>query len=144
MRNLVKRTSSRSGNYPSIFNNLFLTENNRGNSFNRQFPSVNIKDEEKAYTLELALPGYQKEDLSIKLEKDMLIISSENKEENAEKEAAYTRREFSHSSFSRSFTLPERVDIENIDAITVNGILLLTLPKKEEPLKNKVKLISIK
>lgn len=144
MRNLVKRTSSRSGNYPSIFNNLFLTENSRSNSFSRQFPSVNIKDEEKAYTLELALPGYQKEDLSIKLEKDMLIISSENKEENAEKEAAYTRREFSHTSFSRSFTLPERVDIENIDAITVNGILVLTLPKIEEPLKNNVKLISIK
>tara|TARA_Y100000385_G_C13086806_1_gene636787 strand:+ start:2079 stop:2513 length:435 start_codon:yes stop_codon:yes gene_type:complete len=144
MRNLIKKTNARSRSYPSIFNDLFLTENIRNTSFKRQFPPVNIKDGDKTYTLELALPGYKKEDLSIKLDKNILIISSENNEKSEEKLDTYTRREFSPTSFSRSFTLPESVDIENIDASTVQGILILTLPKKEEALKNKVKHISIK
>jgi HSP20 family protein len=65
----------------------------------------------------------------------MLTISSEKEESKEEKDALYTRKEYNYSSFSRSFTLPEEVNKEKIEATYEDGVLKLALPKKEEAKK---------
>jgi HSP20 family protein len=80
----------------------------------------------------MAAPGMKKNDFHINLEKVVLTISSEQKEEKEEKKDNFARREFYYNAFSRSFSLPETVDVENIKADYKNGILNIVLPKKEE------------
>lgn len=143
MRTLVKRNLPITRNLPSIFDELLFGEEFKPLSHRPSFPSVNIKDEEKAFTLELAIPGYSKEELSIRVEDDILSISSEKESQSNSNEQAYTRREFSFSSFNRSFTLPEIVDADKIEAKTQDGMLYLTLPKRDELLQNKTKTIAI-
>lgn len=96
-------------------------------------PAVNIHETADAYTLEVAAPGMQKDEFDISIKDKTLTISSEKKEEKEEKsqEKNYIRREFSFSSFSRSFTLPENVDAERISARYEEGMLKVHLPKKE-------------
>ncbi|MFW0718179.1 Hsp20/alpha crystallin family protein [Pedobacter sp. N23S346] len=95
-------------------------------------PSVNISDSPDAYHIELAAPGLRKEDFKVSVERDMLIISTEKKTESSESEKSYTRREFSYAAFTRSFTLPESADVDRIQASYQEGVLKLSLPKKEE------------
>jgi HSP20 family protein len=92
-------------------------------------PAVNIKDNGKDFTLEVAVPGYRKEDLKVKVKDGVLTISSERKEEHEEKKKGWTRREWSQSAFSRSFTLPGTVDEKSVDASFKDGVLTLTLKK---------------
>jgi len=92
-------------------------------------PAVNIKDLEKVYDIEVAAPGFQKEDFKVGLEHGTLSISAESKKENKEEDEHFTRKEFSYSSFNRSFTLPEDVKEDNIKAKYENGLLHLTLEK---------------
>ncbi|GIV34437.1 MAG: heat-shock protein [Chitinophagales bacterium] len=93
-------------------------------------PAVNIRETDNSFVLEVAAPGFNKEDFNLSVENDVLTISG-NKETKSEKEeSGYTRKEFSYSSFTRSFTLPESVNSENISAAYTNGILTVTLPKK--------------
>ena len=93
--------------------------------------------------LELAIPGFKKEDFNIEIDNDVLTISSEVKKDNEIKEENYTRREFSVSSFKRAFTLPETVNAEAINAVYEGGVLTLTLPKREEALPKPKRLIEI-
>ena len=95
-------------------------------------PAVNIKEMEKGFEIEVAVPGLSKEDFSITLDKGLLSISSESKMENKEQSDKYTRREFSFSSFRRSFNLPDSVDMDKIIARHENGILTIVLPKIDE------------
>ena len=95
-------------------------------------PKVNIHEDEKGYSLELAAPGFAKEDFKIDLEKDVLTISVEKKTEQTEDKKGYTRREFHYGSFKRSFILPEVVDADAIKGAYENGILTVALPKKAE------------
>lgn len=108
-------------------------------------PAVNIKETETDFTIELAVPGKKKDDFNVEVNNDVLTISSEAKTENEERtdDGKYTRREFSYSSFKRSFTLPETVDEEKIKASYEDGVLRLALPKKEEALPKPKKLIEI-
>ena len=85
----------------------------------------------------------KKEDFKLAVENNVLSISSEKKEESKQENERYTRKEFSYSSFSRSFTMPEHVDTEAISAEYTNGVLKLTLPKKDEAKKKAVREISI-
>lgn len=98
-------------------------------------PAVNIKDAKDQYLLEFAAPGLKKQDFKIDLDNYVLTVSSEKKQEKEEKESSYSRREFVYSSFSRSFTLPKTVNVDKIKADYSNGILSITLPKKEEEAK---------
>lgn len=98
----------------------------------RVFPAVNIHETNEAYHLELAAAGLNKEDFKIQAENDLLTISFEKKEETEQTDAKLIRREFSHQSFKRSFSLDEKINVEAIQARYENGILKLTLPKKEE------------
>jgi HSP20 family protein len=98
-------------------------------------PAVNIKEENDHYTVSLAAPGLKKDDFHIAVENSLLTISSEKEEEKEEKDNRYTRREYSYTSFSRSFGLPDDVKPDGIDAHYENGELRITLPRKEEAKK---------
>ena len=93
-------------------------------------PSVNIKETPEAYHLELSAPGRTKEDIKINIEKNLLTISYEKK--NEQKDEKYITREFDLQSFKRSFTLDDKVESDNIKAKYENGLLSLELPKKAE------------
>ena len=100
-------------------------------------PAVNVKEDEKAYTMEVAAPGIKKEFCRVNINDDgNLNIAIENKMEHKEEEKKhhYIRREFSYSNYEQSYTLPEDVDKENISAKVEHGILTVVLPKltKEE------------
>ena len=95
-------------------------------------PAVNIREDEKNYNLELAVPGMEKKDLKIDINEDVLTISSESKQETEENKDGYKRKEFSFSSFCRSFYIPENVNRDAIEANYRDGILTVALPKQEE------------
>ncbi len=94
-------------------------------------PSVNVEETEKEYRIEVAAPGLEKKDMKISVNDGVLTISSEKKNENEETNDHYIRREFSYSSFSRSFTLPEGTNSDNISASHKNGVLNISIPKEE-------------
>lgn len=106
-------------------------------------PKVNIKENDDSYEVEMAVPGLKKSDFKIDIDNQLLSIATEVKQENEETEDNYTRREFGYSSFKRSFTLPETVDDEKIKASYNEGILNITLPKKEEAKRKPTRNIKI-
>jgi HSP20 family protein len=95
------------------------------------FPPVNIIENTNAYHLEVAAPGWQKENFNVKLDGNLLTISAEKKEEVKDETAKVIRKEYSSKSFKRSFTLDEKIEGANISAKYENGVLKLDLPKKE-------------
>jgi HSP20 family protein len=111
---------------------------------NTTIPSVNISENDENFLIEVAAPGLDKSDFSIEVNQGTLKISSEIKSENQEKEDRYTRREFSYQSFCRSFSLPLTVDSDKIEAKYDKGLLLVTIPKREEAKPKPVKMIDIK
>lgn len=95
-------------------------------------PAVNIKESNDAFTVEVAAPGMTKEDFKLSINNNVLVISSEKENEREETEGKYTRKEFSYASFQRTFTLPQSVDQEKVQATYKDGVLLITVPKREE------------
>jgi HSP20 family protein len=110
--------------------------------FAQTTPAVNIQEKNEAYIVEVAAPGLKKEDFNVNLTNDILTISSE-KEIKEEEEERFTRREFSYSSFERSFSLPQTTEAEKIEAKYENGILKIKIPKKETSIKKSAKQIKI-
>ena len=106
-------------------------------------PAVNIAETENAFEIELAVPGLKKEDFKINLDKNVLSVSAEKKAENVEEGKKYSKREYSYTSFVRSFTLPEVADQAKIEAEYTDGILKLNVAKKEEA-KIQTREISVK
>lgn len=107
-------------------------------------PAVNIREDDKSFYLDLAVPGMNRNDLKIEVKDDVLTISAEQKEESNEQFEGYKRREFSYSSFCRSFYLPEDVNGEKIGAAYKDGILNIEIPKlTEDKKKEKIRKISI-
>ncbi len=135
---------------PSFFDRFFENDlldyaNRSYSDTNTTLPAVNIKESEDSFEVEMSAPGFEKKDFQIELRNRMLTISSEKKVENETKENQnFTRREFSYQSFSRSFTLPEIVEGEKIEAKYANGILRVIIPKKEEAKPKPIKQIKIK
>ncbi|WP_075603135.1 Hsp20/alpha crystallin family protein [Saccharicrinis aurantiacus] len=95
-------------------------------------PAVNVKEDENKFDIEVAAPGMEKKDFKIELNHNVLTISSENMNKKEDDTEKITRREFCYSSFTRSFTLPNSVKDDGIKASYVNGILDISIPKKEE------------
>jgi HSP20 family protein len=125
----IMRKSFRPFYVPNVFDDeLFPAFQTRSNSM----PAVNIREDEKKYSLELAVPGIDKKDLKIDINEDVLTISSETRNETEENKDGYKRKEFSYSSFCRSFYIPENVDRDHIEANYKDGILTVGLPKQEE------------
>jgi HSP20 family protein len=106
----------------------------RGSEADSMIPAVNIRENEEAFMLDLAAPGMKKADFKINLDNNVLSISSEKKQEHEEENSneKWTRREFAYSSFCRTFTLPKSVDLDKIKADYKEGILAVSLPKREE------------
>lgn len=144
MMNLVKRTPS-TNLLPSVMEELFtpLWLSDTENFNTRMVPPVNIKETDKTYEVELSAPGKKKQDFNIEIDDELLTISSEFKNEKTEEVGKFTRKEFSYSSFMRSFALPENVKQENIKAAYDNGILRITLPKSKEVAPKHKKVIDI-
>jgi len=109
----------------------------------KKVPSANIKEKDNRFEVELAAPGMQKDDFKVEVANNILTVSAERKDEKNEENENYTRKEFSYSSFTRSFELPATVNADAIKAAYENGILVLTLPKKEEATVNNKKAIEI-
>ena len=134
---------------PSLLNHFFDTELNSWSRKNfaatdTTLPSVNIKENADNFMVEVAAPGFDKKDFNIELNNDVLTISSEKQIENEEKEnEQFTKKEFSYQSFTRSFTLPELVEGDKIEASYKNGILAIVIPKKEEAKPKPVRQIKV-
>ena len=106
-------------------------------------PDANIIENEKDYKIDLAAPGLEKKDFKVEILDGVLSISAEKEEEKKEEGKNFRRREFSYNSFKRSFTLPDNLLNDKIDAKYENGILHLTLPKKEVTVSKPAKQIKV-
>lgn len=132
---------------PAMFNDFFKPWNEW---FDGDFavrtltvPAVNITEKKDKYKVELAVPGMKKEDFSVDISGSMLTISAAKENENEETDKKYTRKEYSYSSFSRSFTLPAEVNKSKIEATYKDGLLTLVLPKTESAIKDDTQRIKI-
>ena len=133
----------------SVFDDFFKPWNEwfDGELSNRaiRMPAVNITEQKDDYQVSLAVPGLKKDDFNIDIDGNLLVVSSKKEEKKDDKEGRYTRREYSYSSFERSFNLPDEVNKEKIEAHYEDGLLKLFLPKKEESKKSVLsKHISVK
>lgn len=146
---LNKRNGAFIPTIPALFDDLFSRElfnwgNNNYSSTSTTVPSVNIRETAGNYEVELAAPGMDKNDFAITLDSNILTISSSREKKSEDTQDKYTRREFSYESFQRSFELPKHVvDEQHINARYENGILLLTVPKKEEAKQKMPRMIEI-
>lgn len=127
-----------------FFNND-LSDWRRSNfsSTNTTVPKVNVKEDDDNFMIEMAAPGMKKDDFKVELNNDLLTISSESRQENDQEEGKYTRREYAYHSFQRSFSLPTTADGEKVEAKYEDGVLKLTIPKKEEAKPKPPKTIDI-
>jgi HSP20 family protein len=142
----------RNGSFPRMRNDYFtnrlffprlfdIDDDFFGNGMST--PPANVTETEKEYTIELSVPGMNKEDIKVDLEEGVLTVSSEREEEKKSEEKNYHRREFSYSSFKRTFTLPENADETKINAKYENGMLRVSIPKSETTTSKPKKHIAI-
>ena len=113
--------------FDSIFDDAFLTDRMMS-----RVPAANISESADHFHVELAVPGINKDDFKIKLERNILTISAAQSAHTNDEQKNYTKREYSYSSFVRSFTLPESADENAIDAKYTDGVLTIDIPKREE------------
>jgi len=144
---LIRRSNMPMTNlFDDFFNrDLWNWSLNNNSNTGTSIPAVNIRETNDHFEVEVAAPGMKKEDFKVELDGNMLTIRSERKNEETVNEGErYSRREFSYQSFERSFQLPKDVvDIEQIRARYENGLLMLTIPKKEEAKQKPPRMIEI-
>ncbi|HQW12785.1 MAG TPA: Hsp20/alpha crystallin family protein [Saprospiraceae bacterium] len=135
MRNLIKPYRAIPENSPvRLFDEFFKAGLNSlwGNDQFQDTPAINISQSETGYVLEVSAPGLKKEDFSIEVEADQLVLKAERKSEKETTTDQVIKKEFDYSSFKRSFHLDENLDRDSISAAYENGILRITIDKKEE------------
>jgi HSP20 family protein len=154
MKTLMKWNSNGNNHFfsefPLLFDDFFTRDLFRlpfpaANNSN-SIPAVNVKETDTAFELQMAAPGMEKKDFKVALEQDTLIISAqkENKTDEKSEDIKYIRKEFSYQSFTRSFNLPgDLVKADEIGASYKEGILYITVPKKEPARPKLLKHISI-
>lgn len=124
-------------NADELFNNSYFEEDDL-------VPAMNVKELDKSFEIEFSAPGFSKKDFEISIENDMLHISGKKEKESEELEKEYTRKEFSYNSFKRMLKLPDNVDVDQkVNATYKNGILNLSLQKKEENKKIAKKIVEV-
>lgn len=111
--------------------------------FASKVPSVNVNENEKEFTIEMAAPGLEKKDFKLEVDNGYLTISSEKEEEKKEEKKNYLRREYSYNSFKRSFVLPDNSVADKINAKYDNGILHVSIPKETVTINKPVKEIKV-
>ena len=139
---LSERMPSLFGDFFSPWNDLF--DNGDWPTRTINVPAVNISEQDNQYMVTLAAPGMKKDDFKIELDGNMLTISSRKEDSTEEENKKFTRKEYNYSSFSRCFSLPEEIKQENIEAKYEDGVLKITLPRKEAAKKPEVKKIAVK
>lgn len=122
----------------NLFNDSFVSDR-----LVSRTPAVNIIEDEKSFSIELAAPGLKKSDFKINVDKNIISLAVEKADAKESEEKLYSKKEYNYSSFSRSFTLPETVDYSNIEASYIDGILTVKIGKKEESIISK-RLIEVK
>jgi HSP20 family protein len=125
--------------FGNAFDNFLKMDYNYGESV----PSVNVTENEQEYHMEYLVPGFKKEEIKVALEQNVLTVKAEKKTETTDEQKLYTRKEFSFSTFKRSFTLPKNIDVEKMVAKHEHGILSITIPKRIEEKKDNSKEIEI-
>ena len=150
MKTLVRQNATLFPSLPSLLEDFFNREwadsSLANQSFAATLPAVNVREDNDQFTIDVAAPGMRREDFRVELDNNVLTISSHQEDKREEQNDArnYTRREFSYQSFQRSFSLPEnKVEGDKIAARYVDGILQITVPKKEEAKVRPVKQITI-
>ena len=138
---LAERMPSVFDDYFKPWNEWFDNGGSRGRAMN--VPAVNITEQKDEYLVSLAAPGLKRDDFKLDVYGNMLTISSEKEENKEEKDKRFTRKEYSYSSFSRSFTLPEEINKEKIEAKYEDGVLKILMPRKEEAKKLSAKHIAV-
>ena len=144
-----RRVTRRPAFATPVFDNLFNELANgsfskpKRNHFTKNRPAANVIESNDNFKIEVAAPGLTKKDININVEKDILTISAE-REINQKEGEKYSRKEFSYDNFKRTYQLPETVDATNIKATFKNGILEITLAKKEEAKELPPRAIEIK
>lgn len=124
--------------FPSLIDGIFSRDllnwnNSNFSPTNATLPAVNVRETDNDFHIEVAAPGLSKKDFQIKLEDNVMTISSQKQSEHKDENEDYRRREFSYQSFQRSFTLDEKlVDGDKIAAKYTDGILYISVPKREE------------
>ena len=128
--------------FPSLMNEFF-NDDFRLNVINNNHsvPSVNSIENDNSFEIDLAVPGMKKDDFTIQLNDKVLVISSENT--NSVENNSMSLNEFNYSSFQRSFTVPETVELDKIKANYKNGILKVKLPKKKDSISKPNRVIHI-
>jgi HSP20 family protein len=129
--NFNNRTRNTAPYFNNVFDSLFSDALTKNKLIDKS-PNVNISESENAYVIELAAPGLKKEDFQINLKKDTLSVWAEVKTQETETAKDFTRKEFDYSSFARSFNLPDSADGEKITAEYKDGILNITINKKDD------------
>lgn len=146
MSYLVRR-QERESSLPDLFSRVFGSDF-FSNFFEGDVPAINVKEKKNKYELAVSVPGFEKEDFNVKVERNVLTIAGEKtckqEEKDKDDDTRILRQEFSSSSFSRSFSLPENIDTDKIDVVHKNGVLNITLPKMEKAKEDSVKTIEIK
>ena len=137
--NLLKRQNS---DFNSLFNELIFNQD--WNNQKLSLPAVNIIEADDHFDIQLAAPGMKKSNFQIEVEEGVLIISSDTDTQSNETETSFTLKEFGYNSFKRSFNIPDTIYVDKISASYKEGILTVSLPKKEEALPQPKKLVSIK
>ena len=128
--------------FNSLFDELIFNQDWKNQKLS--LPAVNIIEADDHFDIQLATPGMKKSDFKIEVEEGVLIISSDTHTKSNEAETSFTRKEFGYHSFKRSFNIPDTIYVDKITAAYKEGILTVSLPKKEEALPQPKKLISIK
>lgn len=146
MRNQLRKFDRSGSSFPAFFNRYFNDDFFSNFVEGDALPATNVSESDKAFSLELSVPGFNKEDIQVEIEKDILKISAKSETKNEEKDVnkKILRQEFKSSSFSRSFSIPENIDTENITASQKDGILSITLPKQDKAIEDKIKKIEVK
>ena len=146
---IIKRNGTAFPAFPALFDDFFGRElfnwgNSNHSTTSTTVPAVNVRENQDAFEVEVAAPGMEKKDFQITLDGTLLTISSSKQHQEEQKQANYTRREFSYQSFQRMLELPkEVVDANKIQARYENGLLLLTIPKREEAKQQAPRMIEI-
>ena len=134
-------TLARLNSFDNLFD-LFFEKPSFSHSPKALVPALNAHETEKEISLELELPGFNKSDIEVSVENDLLTITAKKSSEKEEKDKKWLKREISRGHYQRRITLPENVDVEKISAESKDGILTVSIPKVE--VVDKVKKISVK
>ncbi len=128
--------------FPYVFDNFFRDTWDIMPAINNNHPATNIKESDKDFIIEFAIPGKSNDDFEVELDKNLLTIKSNGSV--SENDYNYMQQQFNFSTFSKSYELPDSVDLNKIDSHYRNGMLTIILPKRKEFHTQPKRLISVK